>query len=108
MFRLSVPWPVKAIRRRPEVWFHPAEEPTMEERRKAQRRRQLVDRRTPEERRVGLERLLDPKGRSAEDIRRDAADWSDELDRRYDADQRSGSDQRSGADRRERPDRRKT
>ncbi len=48
----------------------------MEERRKAQRRRQLVDRRTPEERRVGLERLLDPAGRSAEDIRRDAAEWS--------------------------------
>ncbi len=79
----------------------------MEERRKAQRRRQLVDRWTPEERRVGLERLLDSKGRSVEDIRRDAADWSDELDRRYDADKRSGSDQRSGADRRERPDRRK-
>ncbi len=79
----------------------------MEERRKAQRRRQLVDRRTREERRMGLERLLDPKGRSAEDIRRDAAEWSDELDRRYAADQRSGSDQRSGADRRRRPDRRK-
>ncbi len=78
----------------------------MEERRKAQRRRQLVDRRTREERRVGLERLLDPKGRSAEDIRRDAAEWSDELDRRYAADRRSGSDQRSGADRRQRPDRR--
>lgn len=78
----------------------------MEERRKAQRRHQLVDRRTREERRIGLERLLDPKGRSAEDIRRDAADWSDELDRRYAADQRSGSDQRSGADRRQRPDRR--
>ena len=72
----------------------------MEERRKARRRRQPVDRRSREERRVGLERLLDPAGRSAEDIRRDAADWSDELDRR------SGSDQRSGAVRRQRPDRR--
>ena len=80
----------------------------MEERRKAQRRRQLIDRRTPEERRIGLERLLDPRGRSAEDIRRDASEWSDELDRRYAADQRSGSDQRSGADRRQRPDRRET
>ncbi len=80
----------------------------MEERRKAQRRRQLIDRRTPEERRIGLERLLDPRGRAAEDIRRDASEWSDELDRRYAADQRSGSDQRSGADRRQRPDRRET
>ncbi len=80
----------------------------MEERRKAQRRRQLIDRRTSEERRVGLERLLDPRGRSAEDIRRDAGEWSDGLDRRYAADQRSGSDQRSGADRRQRPDRRET
>ncbi len=80
----------------------------MEERRKAQRRRQLIDRRTPEERRIGLERLLDPRGRSVEDIRRDASEWSDELDRRYAADQRSGSDQRSGADRRQRPDRRET
>ncbi len=80
----------------------------MEERRKAQRRRQLIDRRTPEERRIGLERLLDPRGRSAEDIRRDASEWSDELDRCYAADQRSGSDQRSGADRRQRPDRRET
>ncbi len=57
---------------------------------------------------MGLERLLDPRGRLAEDIRRDAAVWSDELDRRYAADQRSGSDQRSGADRRQRPDRRET
>ncbi len=80
----------------------------MEERRKAQRRRQLVDRRTREERRMGLERLLDPKGRSAEDIRQDASEWCDELDRRYAADKRSGSDQRSGAARRERPDRRET
>ena len=80
----------------------------MEERRKAQRRRLLVDRRTPEERRVGLERLLDPEGRSAEDIRQDASEWSDDLDRRYTADQRSGSDQRSGAARRQRPDRRET
>ena len=89
---MSVPWPAKAIRRKPEIRFRSVEEPTMEERRKAQRRHQLVDRRTPEERRVGLERLLDPAGRSAEDIRRDAAEWSDELDRRYAADQRSGSD----------------
>ncbi len=51
---------------------------------------------------MGLERLLDPKGRSAEDIRRDASEWSDELDRRY------AADQRSGADRRQRPDRRET
>ena len=80
----------------------------MEEKRKAQRRRHLVDRRTPEERRIGLERLLDLRGRSAEDIRRDAADWSDDLDRRYAADQRSGSDQRASADRRQRPDRRET
>ncbi len=80
----------------------------MEERRKAQRRRQLVDRRTREDRRVGLERLLDPAGRSAEDIRRDASEWSDDLDRRYAADQRSGSDQHSGADRHQRPDRRET
>ena len=80
----------------------------MEERRKARRRRQLVDRRTRGERRMGLERLLDPRGRSAEDIRRDAQDWSDELDRRHAADQRSGSDQRSDADRRQRPDRRET
>ena len=89
---LSVPWPVKAIRRMPEIRFRSVEEPTMEERRKAQRRRQLVDRRTREERRMGLERLLDPAGRSAEDIRRDASEWCDELDRRYAADQRSGSE----------------
>ena len=78
----------------------------MEERRKARRRRQLVDRRTRGERRMALERLLDPRGRSAEDIRQDASDWSDDLDRRYAADRRSGSGQRSGADRRQRPDRR--
>ncbi len=75
---------------------------------KSWRRRRLVDRRTRGERRIGLERLLDPAGRSAEDIRRDASEWSDELDRRHAADRRSGSDQRSGADRRQRPDRRKT
>ena len=108
MFRLGVPWPVKAIRRRPEIRFRSVEAPTVEERRKARRRRQLVDRRTRGERRIGLERLLDPRGRSAEDIRQDAADWSDDLDRRYAADRRSGSGQRSGADRRQRPDRRET
>ena len=108
MFRLGVPWPVKAIRRRPEIRFRSVEEPTVEERRKAQRRRQLVDRRTRGERRMGLERLLDPQGRSAENIRRDASDWCDDLDRRYAADQRSGSDQPSGADRRQWPDRRET
>ncbi len=96
MFRLGVPWPVKAIRRRPEIRFRSVEGPTVEERRKAQRRRQLVDRRTRGERRMGLERLLDPRGRSAENIRR------------YAADQRSGSDQRSGTDRRQWPDRRET
>ncbi len=80
----------------------------MEEKRKTQRRRQLVDRRTREDRRVGLERLLDPAGRSAEDLRRDASEWSDELDRRHAADRRSASDQHPGADRRQRPDRRKT
>ena len=57
---------------------------------------------------MGLERLLDPRGHSAEDIRQDASEWSDDLDRRYAADRRSGSDQRSGADRRQRPDRRET
>ncbi len=62
MFRLGVPWPVKAIRRRPEIRFRSVEGPTVEERRKAQRRRQLVDRRTRGERRMGLERLLDPRG----------------------------------------------
>ncbi len=108
MFRLGVPWPVKAIRRRPEIRFRSVGEPTVEERRKAQRRRQLVDRRTHGERRMGPERLLDPRGRLAEDIRRDAGDWCDDLDRRYAAQQRSGSDQRSGTDRRQWPDRRET
>ncbi len=62
----------------------------------------LVDRRTREERRMGLQCLLDPRGRSAEDIRRDASEWCDELDRRY------AAHQRSAVDRRQRPDRRKT
>ncbi len=101
-FMLSIPWPVKATRKWPEIWFRSAEVPAMEERRKAQRRRQLVDRRTREERRMGLQYLLDPRGRSAEDIRRDASEWCDELDRRY------AADQRSAADRRQRPDRRNT
>ena len=59
----------------------------------------LVDRRTREERRMGLQYLLDPRGRSAEDIRRDASEWRDELDRRYAADQRSAVDRRQQPDR---------
>ena len=101
-FMLSIPWPVKAMRKWPEIWFRSAEEPAMEERQKAQCRRQLVDRRTREERRMGLERLFDHEGRSDEDIRRDASEWCDELDRRY------AADQWSAVDRWQRPDRRKT
>ncbi len=101
-FMLSIPWPVKAMRKWAEIWFRSAEEPAMEVRQKAQCRRQLVDRQTREERRMGLERLFDHEGRSDEDIRRDASEWCDELDRRY------AADQRSAVDRWQRPDRRKT
>ncbi len=47
-----------------------------------------------EDRRRGLERLLDREGRSDEDIRRNANEWWNKLDRR------------SGTDRRQQPDRR--
>ncbi len=47
-----------------------------------------------EDRRRGLERLLDREGRSDEDIRRNANEWWYKLDRR------------SGTDRRQQPDRR--
>ncbi len=83
----------------------------MNERRKGRLRRQLADRRTGgerhmelrrgldreawrEDRRRGFERLFDREGRSDEDIRRNAREWWDKLDRR------------SGADRRQQPDRR--
>ena len=83
----------------------------MNEKRKGPPRRRLADRRTHEERhmelrrgfdrearredrRRGLERLLDREGRSDEDIRRNANEWWDKLDRR------------SGTDRRQQPDRR--
>ena len=45
-------------------------------------------------RRRGFERLFDREGRSDEDIRRNAHEWWDKLDRR------------SGTDRRQHPDRR--
>ncbi len=83
----------------------------MNERRKGRLRRQLADRRTGgerhmelrrgldreawrEDRRRGFERLFDREGRSDEDIRRNAREWWDKLDRR------------SGTDRRQQPDRR--
>ncbi len=47
-----------------------------------------------EDRRRGFERLFDREGRSDEDIRRNANEWWDKLDRR------------SGTDRRQQPDRR--
>ena len=70
----------------------------MNERRKGPLTRRLADRRareaSREDRRRGLERLLDREGRSDEDIRRNANEWWDKLDRR------------SGTDRRQQPDRR--
>ena len=83
----------------------------MNEKRKGPRRRRVADQRTRGERRMelqrgfdreawredrrrGLERLLDREGRSDEDIRRNANEWWDKLDRR------------SGTDRRQQPDRR--
>ncbi len=47
-----------------------------------------------EDRRRVLERLLDREGRSDEDIRRNANEWLDKLDRRDRADRRSGTDRR--------------
>ncbi|MCH8112186.1 MAG: hypothetical protein IH905_09585 [Proteobacteria bacterium] len=41
-----------------------------------------------EDRRRGLERLLDREGRSDEDIRRNAHEWWDKLDRRSGTDRR--------------------
>jgi len=83
----------------------------MNEKRKGPPRRRLADRRIRGERRIELrrgfdrevwredrrgefERLLDREGRSDEDIRRNANEWWDKLDRR------------SGTDRRQQPDRR--
>ncbi len=83
----------------------------MIEKRKGPLRRRLADRRIRGERRMelrrgfdreawredrrrGFERLLDREGRSDEDIRRNANEWWDKLDRR------------SGTDRRQQPDRR--
>ena len=83
----------------------------MNEKRKGPRRRRVADQRTRRERRMDLrrgfdreawravrrgvfERLLDREGRSDEDIRRNAHEWWDKLDRR------------SGTDRRQQPDRR--
>ncbi len=83
----------------------------MNEKRKGPPRRRLADRRIRGERRMelrrgfdreawrgdrrrGLERLLDREGRSDEDIRRNANEWLDKLDRRDRADRRSGTDRR--------------
>ena len=48
-----------------------------------------------EVRRRGLERLLDREGRSDEDIRRNANEWLDKLDRRSSTDRRQQPDRRS-------------
>ncbi len=53
------------------------------------------------DRRRGFKRLFNRKGRSNEDIRRNAYDgWWDKLDRRLRADRRSGTDRRQQPDRR--------
>ncbi len=84
----------------------------MNEKRKGPLRRRLSDRRTRGERRIellrgfdreawrenrrrGLERLLDREGRSDEDIRRNAHEWWDKLDRRSSTDRRQQLDRRS-------------
>ncbi len=84
----------------------------MNEKRKGPPRRRLADRRTHGERRMelrrgfdrevwredrhrGFERLLDREGRSDEDIRRNAHEWWDKLDRRSGTDRRQQLDRRS-------------